>query len=126
MKIVQIHPVFPGEVSGVDMTKPLSLEEIEAIDAGMNADAVLVFRDQRLTDEQQLAFGRCFGALETARGGNITKPDDRRLAVGMNDVSNIARDGQLHARDSRTRPPTVSRSSLRSPRDWFITRGSRT
>jgi alpha-ketoglutarate-dependent 2,4-dichlorophenoxyacetate dioxygenase len=42
VKIVQIHPVFVGEVSGVDMTKPLSPEEIEAIDAEMNAHAVLV------------------------------------------------------------------------------------
>ncbi|MGH7311487.1 MAG: TauD/TfdA dioxygenase family protein, partial [Candidatus Rokuibacteriota bacterium] len=39
--------------------------------------------------------------LEDARGGNITRPEDRRLAVGMNDVSNLGRDGQPLERDSR-------------------------
>ena len=101
--IRQIHPVFVGEVSGIDITRSLTPDEVTAIDAGMDDYAVLVFRDQKLTDERQMAFTLSFGALENARGGNITKPEDRRLQVGMNDVSNIGKDGRLHERDSRTR-----------------------
>jgi alpha-ketoglutarate-dependent 2,4-dichlorophenoxyacetate dioxygenase len=101
--IRQIHPVFVGEVSGIDVSRPLSREEVAALEAGMDRFAVLVFPDQRLTDEQQMAFSRNFGALEDARGGNITKPEDRRLQVGMNDVSNLGRDGAPMARDSRQR-----------------------
>jgi alpha-ketoglutarate-dependent 2,4-dichlorophenoxyacetate dioxygenase len=101
--IRQIHPVFVGEVSGVDVSRPLAREEVAALEAGMDRFAVLVFHDQRLTDEQQMAFSRNFGALEDARGGNITKPEDRRLQVGMNDVSNLGRDGAPMARDSRQR-----------------------
>jgi alpha-ketoglutarate-dependent 2,4-dichlorophenoxyacetate dioxygenase len=97
----QLHPVFVGEVSGVDVSAPLTAEEAAAIEAGMDRYAVLVFRDQQLTDEQQMAFSRHFGPLEDARGGNITKPEDRRLRVGMNDVSNLGRDGRPLARDSR-------------------------
>src|SRR3989449_2068972 len=103
MSIRQIHPVFVGEVSGVDITRPLSPDEVAAIEAGMDRDAVLVFRDQKITDEQQMAFSRNFGALEDARGGNITKPEDKRLQTGMNDVSNLGRDGQPLPRDSRAR-----------------------
>src|SRR6059036_2238318 len=103
MSIRQIHPVFVGEVSGVDITRPLSPDEVAAIEAGMDRDAVLVFRDQRITDEQQMAFSRNFGALEDARGGNITKPEDKRLQVGMNDVSNLGRDSRPLDRDSRVR-----------------------
>ncbi len=99
----QIHPMFVGEVSGVDLTKPLTPDDAAALDAGINQYAVLVFRDQDLTDEQQMAFTRHFGAIEDARGGNITKPQDKRLAVGMNDVSNLGRDGRPLARDSRQR-----------------------
>jgi alpha-ketoglutarate-dependent 2,4-dichlorophenoxyacetate dioxygenase len=95
------HPVFVGEVSGLDITRPLTPEEVAAIEAGMDRCAVLVFRDQRITDEQQMVFSRHFGALEDARGGNITRPEDRRLPVGMNDVSNLGRDGQPLERDSR-------------------------
>ena len=103
LSIRQIHPVFVGEVSGVDITRPLTPDEVKAIDAGMDEYAVLVFHDQKLTDEQQMAFTVNFGRLEVARGGNITKDEDRRLKIGMNDVSNIAKDGRLLDRDSRTR-----------------------
>lgn len=103
ISIRQIHPVFVGEVSGVDVTGPLSSGEVAAIEAGMDRYAVLVFHDQTVTDEQQMAFSRNFGALEDARGGNITRPEDKRLPVGMNDVSNLGRDGWPLARDSRQR-----------------------
>ncbi len=101
--IRQIHPVFVGEVSGVDLAKPLTADEIAAIETGMDRYAVLVFHDQKITDEQQMAFSLNFGPLEDARGGNITKPEDRRLQVGMNDVSNLGKDGRPMERDSRQR-----------------------
>ena len=101
--IRQIHPVFVGEVSGVDITRPLSRDEVAQIEAGMDRHAVLVFHDQPLTDEQQMAFSRNFGPLEDARGGNIGKPEDRRLLVGMNDVSNLGKDGRPMDRESRQR-----------------------
>jgi alpha-ketoglutarate-dependent 2,4-dichlorophenoxyacetate dioxygenase len=101
--IKQIHPVFVGEVSGIDISVPLSRDEVAAIEAGMDRYAVLVFHDQKITDEQQIAFSRNFGAIEDARGGNITKPEDKRLPTGMNDVSNLGRDGRPLERDSRQR-----------------------
>jgi alpha-ketoglutarate-dependent 2,4-dichlorophenoxyacetate dioxygenase len=45
--IRQIHPVFVGEVTGVDISRPLSLDEVAAIEAGMDRYAVLVFPDQK-------------------------------------------------------------------------------
>jgi alpha-ketoglutarate-dependent 2,4-dichlorophenoxyacetate dioxygenase len=101
--IRQIHPVFVGEVSGIDLTQPLSPAEVAAVEAGMDRYAVLVYHDQKITDEQQMVFSRNFGALEDARGGNITKPEDKRLEVGMNDVSNLGKDGRPLPRDSRER-----------------------
>ena len=103
VSIRQIHPVFVGEVSGVDIGKPLTPQDVAAIEAGMDKYAVLVFHDQKLSDEQQMAFTRNFGAIEDARGGNVTKPQDKRLATGMNDVSNLGKDGKPLPRDSRQR-----------------------
>ena len=103
LSIKQIHPLFVGEVSGVDLTKPLAAEEAAALEAAMDQYAVLVFHDQHLTDEQQQAFSRNFGELENARGGNVTKQEDRRLQTGMNDVSNLGKDNKPLARDSRQR-----------------------
>jgi alpha-ketoglutarate-dependent 2,4-dichlorophenoxyacetate dioxygenase len=103
LSIRQIHSVFVGEVSGLDLKKSLSAEEVGALESGMDRYAVLVFHDQHITDEEQMAFSLNFGTLEDARGGNITKPEDRRLAVGMNDVSNLAKDGAPLDRASRQR-----------------------
>jgi alpha-ketoglutarate-dependent 2,4-dichlorophenoxyacetate dioxygenase len=101
VSIRQIHPVFVGEVSGVDITKPLSAEDKAALQAAIDHYAVLVFHDQKITDEQQMAFTLNFGAIENARGGNITKDKDKRLVDGMNDVSNLGKDGKPLAPDSR-------------------------
>jgi alpha-ketoglutarate-dependent 2,4-dichlorophenoxyacetate dioxygenase len=101
--IRQVHPVFVGEVCGVDITQAVSPEAVAAIEAGMDKYAVLVFRDQAVSDEQQMEFTRNFGSIENARGGNVTKDADKRLANGMNDVSNLGKDGQPLGRDSRQR-----------------------
>jgi len=56
VSIRSLRGAFAGEVSGLDITKPISAVDVAAIEAGMDAYAVLVFRDQHLTDEQQVAF----------------------------------------------------------------------
>ena len=45
VSIRQIHPVFVGEVSGIDIARPLSREEAAAVEDGMHRYAVLVFRE---------------------------------------------------------------------------------
>src|SRR6266568_9520672 len=100
--IRQLHPHFFGEVTGVDLRKPLTPHEAKDIEAGMDRYAVLLFRNQDITDEQQLAFALNFGEREKARGGTVTKKEDYRLTSGLNDVSNLGKDGKPLARDSRT------------------------
>jgi alpha-ketoglutarate-dependent 2,4-dichlorophenoxyacetate dioxygenase len=103
VSIRQIGPCFAGEVSGVDLTKPLSREEVAAIEAGMDKYAVLVFHDQPVSDEQQIAFSNNFGTIEAAVGSNITKPEERRLRVEFADVSNLKKGNELYDRDDRRR-----------------------
>jgi alpha-ketoglutarate-dependent 2,4-dichlorophenoxyacetate dioxygenase len=103
VSIRQIGPCFAGEVSGVDLTKPLAREEVAAIEAGMDKYAVLVFHDQPVTDDQQIDFSRNFGTIEAAVGSNITKPEDRRLRVEIADVSNLKKSNELFDRDDRRR-----------------------
>jgi alpha-ketoglutarate-dependent 2,4-dichlorophenoxyacetate dioxygenase len=101
--IRQLHPVFFGEVSGCDLTRPLPAVDIRAIEAGMDRHAVLVFHDQVITDEQQIAFTRNFGEIEPSVGGNITKPEEKRLQPQMIDVSNLDHDHKPLPRDDRRR-----------------------
>ena len=101
--IRQLHPHVGGEVSGVDLRQPLGAIEIAAIEGGMDRFGVLVFHDQRITDEQQVAFSRNFGEIEPAVGGNLTKEDEKRLSLDFADVSNLDRDHKLLARNDRNR-----------------------
>jgi len=102
VSIRQLHPHFFGEVSGVDLRQPLTPQEAADIEAGMDRYAVLLFRNQDITDDQQLAFARNFGERENARGGTVTKKEDYRLTSGLNDVSNLGKDGKPLPRDHRT------------------------
>ncbi|HEX3538423.1 MAG TPA: TauD/TfdA family dioxygenase [Stellaceae bacterium] len=102
LSIRPLHPVFVGEVAGIDCRNPLNPDEVAAIGAGMDRYAVLVFRDQRLTDEQQLAFTRHFGELENYRTpGHVRRRDESRLGAGMADFSNLDKAGNIMPADDR-------------------------
>ena len=93
---------FAGVVSGIDLTRRLSDEEVAAIHAGMDRFGMLVFHSQKLDDESQLAFSRQLGPLETATG-DIAAPEDRRIGMDLNDISNLDKHGKVVARDDRRR-----------------------
>jgi alpha-ketoglutarate-dependent 2,4-dichlorophenoxyacetate dioxygenase len=101
VSISQLRPTFAGEVSGVDCARPLGPKQIADIEAGMDQYAVLVFRDQELGDDQQLAFTRQFGELESYKTpGHILKRNDARLGPGIADFSNLDKTGKImSARD---------------------------
>jgi alpha-ketoglutarate-dependent 2,4-dichlorophenoxyacetate dioxygenase len=99
----QIGPCFAAEVEGVDLTQPLSKDDVAAIHAGMDKFAVLVFHDQKLDDERQLAFTRSLGDLEQAIGTSLRAPDEYRLPTTFADVSNLDKNNQVMARDDRRR-----------------------
>ncbi|HEY4041874.1 MAG TPA: TauD/TfdA family dioxygenase [Rhodopila sp.] len=101
--IAELTPGFVGEVSDLDITQPLTRTQASELEAGMDRLAVLVYHDQRFTDEQQRAFSLNFGPLEQTAGGNITKDTDRRLDPDMADVSNLGADHKPLARDDRRR-----------------------
>ncbi len=101
--IRQIAQTFAGEVSGIDIARPISRDDIAAIEAGMDRHAVLVFRDQHLTDETQLAFTLNFGELEHTKGNAVTKPEELRLDPAFADVSNLDKNHRPLARDNRRR-----------------------
>ena len=103
MNVRPLHDLFVGEVSGIDLTRPLARQDIAAIEAAIAEHAVLVFRDQRFTDEQQLTFSRYFGELEETRGTGISKPGEQRLHPAFADVSNLDIDNSVLARGNRRR-----------------------
>ncbi len=103
MDIKPLNPGFAGDVTGIDLTRPLTAQQVAAIEAGMDRFGVLVFHDQPFDDETQMAFSRQFGELEISSGGEMSKPEDRRLKLEMADISNLNRDSTLRAADDKVR-----------------------
>jgi len=99
----QVGPCFAAEVEGVDMTKPVSPEQVDAIHAGMDRYAVLVYHGQHINDEQQLAFTRSLGEIEHAIGTGLRPAADQRLPTTFADVSNLDKNNKVFARDDRPR-----------------------
>jgi len=96
------RPFFAGVVSGIDLTRQLSAADVAAVHGGMDQFGVLVFHDQHLTDDQQLAFSRQLGPLETATG-DIAAPQDRRLGMELGDISNLDKHSEVLPREDRRR-----------------------
>ena len=54
-----------AEVQGIDLSAELSEQQVSAIRSALVEYHVLAFRDQELSPEQQMHFGRRFGELDT-------------------------------------------------------------
>ena len=69
LEIRPLHPLFAAEVIGLDISRPLRQEVVDQVRAAFQRYSVLAFRDQHITDDEQVAFSRLFGDLETTRAG---------------------------------------------------------
>lgn len=100
LEVKQVHKHFVGEASGVDLSKPLDAGTIKAVNDAMDKYAVLVFRDQPLTQTQQLELAKSFGPLDMGLK-KLKKQPDRLEHAELADISNVADAGGTVARDSR-------------------------
>jgi len=78
-----------AEIKGVDLSQDISPKTFCDIEAAFNEHSVIVFRDQTITPEQQLAFSDRFGALEINAFSKYALPDH----PGILKVSNIKENG---------------------------------
>ena len=99
LEIKQLHPLFVGEVVGLDLARPLPAETIAELKQAIDHYAVLVFHDQHLDDETQLAFARHFGPIEPPQAYS----GRRRLRPEFADVSNLDPDNRPREAGDRRR-----------------------
>jgi alpha-ketoglutarate-dependent 2,4-dichlorophenoxyacetate dioxygenase len=99
LQLNPLHPVFAAEASGIDLTQPVADADVRAINAAMNQYAVLVWRGQPLTAQQQINFAKSFGPLDIGLKRVFKRPErleDERLI----DISNVDLKGNVAPRDS--------------------------
>jgi taurine dioxygenase len=91
LAFTRLQPTIGAEVSGVDLSAPITPVQREAIRAAVLRYKVIFFRDQVLTDAQQAAFAGQFGPL-------YTHPTTRHNA-GLPPIHAIAAEDLKHAGD---------------------------
>ena len=92
-----IHPLFGAEVSGVDL-RGLDAAAFAQIRAVFEERSVLVFHDQHLSDDEQIAFSVRFGPLEETTRGLAY---NAKVRAEIADLSNVDPDGNVIAMDDR-------------------------
>jgi alpha-ketoglutarate-dependent taurine dioxygenase len=100
-----LTPVIGAEISGIDLRHPLDADTAEALKREIHRWRVLFFRDQEITDEQQLAFGRAFGPLTPAHP----------VAEGLPEHPEI---WERKAADYKEKRSDVGTPTVRPPRDY--------
>ena len=93
LKVEPILPRFGAECSGLDLTRPLSPEEVRQVTDAMDTWGVTVWRNTGMNDEQHVAFSRNFGYLERVprREGVRYRLPFRELF----DASNLTVEGEI-------------------------------
>ncbi|MFY9315411.1 MAG: TauD/TfdA family dioxygenase [Burkholderiales bacterium] len=98
-----LHPCFAAEAGPIDLRQVEDREALDRIRAGMDEFAVLVFRDQAFEDADQLAFAQRFDGELHRKTGAAVIGRNRFGDEALTDISNVAEDGKLQARDDRRR-----------------------
>ncbi len=99
----KLHLHFVAEVSPVDLRQVHDRETLAHIRGGMDEYAVLVFRDQPFTDDEQLAFAqRLDGQLHTKTGSSALQRS-RLGNEALSDISNVAENGEILGASDRRR-----------------------
>lgn len=93
LKVQPILPRFGAECSGLDLTKPLSPDEVRQVTEAMDTWGVCIYRNTGLNDDQHVEFSRNFGYLERVprREGARMRLPHRELF----DASNLNVDGEI-------------------------------
>jgi alpha-ketoglutarate-dependent 2,4-dichlorophenoxyacetate dioxygenase len=90
-----LHPRFGARVTGTDLSKDLNDETFAELRDGFARHSVLVFPDQPLTDNQQIAFSKRLGPLEATKVGSYG------AGTPLVILSNVGKDGNVVPDDHR-------------------------
>jgi alpha-ketoglutarate-dependent 2,4-dichlorophenoxyacetate dioxygenase len=99
----RLHPLFVAEVSGLDLRKVDDRRTLDAIRAGMDQYAVLIFRNQPFSDDEQLAFAQRFDGTLHTKTGAAAIARNRFGNEALTDISNVDPSGGLLQVNDRRR-----------------------
>src|SRR5258708_12242384 len=61
--VEKLTQIIGAEIAGVDLAQPLSNRQQDELHRALAENSVIFFRDQHISPDQHVAFGRLFGEL---------------------------------------------------------------
>ena len=90
LQIRKLGTALGAEITGLDLSQPLPDDLFARVVQAFHDHEVVVFREQELTPEQQIAFSGRFGEIDVNVRSRYTRPGHPEIFV----VSNIIENGQ--------------------------------
>ena len=75
VRVTPLSDALGAEVSGIDLSQPLDDATVKAVESAWYEHIVLAFRDQDISNDDQIRFCRYFGELEAVRTGKHANED---------------------------------------------------
>ena len=94
LEIRPLSDAIGAEIRGVDLSKPLDADTLAAIKDAWHEHIVLLFRDQDIDTDQQIAFAEHFGDVGTRSRPAERRPEGADYNASIMLVSNVKKDGK--------------------------------
>lgn len=94
MEIIPLSDAIGAEIRGVDLSNPLDTATASIIEMAWHDHIVLLFRDQDIDTDQQIAFAKHFGNVGTRSRPAERRPEGADYNASVMLVSNIKKNGQ--------------------------------
>jgi alpha-ketoglutarate-dependent 2,4-dichlorophenoxyacetate dioxygenase len=102
LSITRLHPLFGAQVHGINLATDLSPAVVAELSAVIAEHGIMVFRGQRLSNDEQVSVACQFGEPEVST--QVFRPGEAlRVRPEIADVSNLDANGQPRGREDRHR-----------------------
>lgn len=95
LTVTPLTESFVAEASGLDLREPQDPETLRQIAETLDRYAVLIFRNQQLTQAEQLAFARQLGPPDTKLSEIMKFIQNRMESPEISDISNVDASGEV-------------------------------
>lgn len=93
IEIIPLSDAIGAEIRGLDLTQPMSSEDVKIVEQAWYDHVIVLVRDQDITLEQQKAFASNFGEV-AVRGGTAATKYEKQVSEAVMLVSNIRENGK--------------------------------
>ena len=100
----KLNPVIGAEIHGIDLSEPLGNQQFQEVHDALMENLVVFFRDQKITVEQHIEFGRRFGDPIVHPAASSSIPGHPEIRVVKSDENTVTATGEVWHSDLSCQP----------------------